>query len=65
MIKKHKKQWRNALLLFVVVWVILYGILRVVFDVPHTADLFIRLSFGCFLIAMVYFYIATKEHEEY
>ncbi len=65
MIKKHKKQWRNTLLLFVVAWGILYATLRVVFAVPHTLDLFIRLSFGCFLIAMVYFYITTKEHEEY
>lgn len=57
---KSKKKWRNAIILYVVVWIILYSTLRFVIEVPDTIDLFVRLSLGCLLIAMSYFYVANR-----
>ncbi len=62
---KDRKVWRKVIVLYVIVWIILYGILRIVIQTPNTIDLFARLSLGCFLISMIYFYILTKEKEEY
>lgn len=62
---KNKKVWRNAIIMYAIIWSILYSVLRFVIEVPNTPDLFVRLSLGCFLIAMVYFYIATKDKEDY
>ncbi len=62
---KNRKIWRNTVIGFISVWIILYGILYFIIETPNTIDLFIRLSFAAFLIAMVYFYIKTKDKEDY
>ncbi len=62
---KDRKVWKKVIVLYVILWIILYAILRVVIQAPDTIDLFVRLSLGCFLVGMVYFYMLTKEKEEY
>ncbi len=62
---KDRKVWKKVIILYVILWGILYATLRVIIQAPNTIDLFVRLSLGCFLVAMMYFYILTKEKEEY
>ncbi|PID94106.1 MAG: hypothetical protein CSA94_02345, partial [Bacteroidetes bacterium] len=62
---KNRKIWRNALIVFISLWAILYATLHFIIEVPDTPDLFVRLTLGCFLITMVYFYIKTKDKEDY
>ncbi len=62
---KNRKIWRNTVIVFISLWIILYGILYFIIETPNTVDLFIRLSFAAFLISMVYFYIKTKDKEDY
>lgn len=62
---KNRKIWRNTVIVFISLWIVLYGVLYFIIEVPNTVDLFIRLSLGCFLMAMVYFYMKTKDDADY
>lgn len=51
---------RNTLLVFLVIWTILAAVLVFVIEIPFSLALVIKLIIACAMIAMSYYYVASR-----
>ncbi|PVX49902.1 hypothetical protein C7377_1540 [Balneicella halophila] len=58
-----KKLYRNAIILFVVVWFILASVLVYIVGIPFSFALAFKIMIGCAMIAMSYYYVVSRNHD--